>query len=152
MEQSFQTVHGLLDIEPPVAPPESSAPVIISAFVLIILLITLTTYAVRHFNNSRSQAERRLRRLRNRLEQLDVSNAGIYRDTAYRLAQILSDGLTINGITALTTLPPELEPHHERWQLFINDLSLLRFASSNSKITNTKQMFDDAFFWLKNWP
>lgn len=152
MEQSLQNVRALLDIVPPSPPPGTNVPAVISVFVLVILLITLATFAVRHFNSCRTQAKRHLRRLLNRVEQQDTDDATINRDTAYRLARILSDGLAINGITASTTLPPELELYHERWQLFINDLSLLRFASSNSKITNTKQMFDDAFFWLKNWP
>jgi len=58
----------------------------------------------------------------------------------------------LNGITSSTPLPTELDQHLERWRLFINNLSVSRFASHASKALNKKQMFDDAFFWLKNWP
>jgi len=162
MEQSLQTVHGLLDIEPPAPPPESNIPAVISFLVLVIFLITLSTIAVRRFNSYRSQARRRLRRIQNRLKQQDTGGAGehdknIQKDTAYQLARILSHGLSLNGITSSTPLPTELDQHHERWQLFINSLSLSRFANhasktSTNKTLNIKQMFDDAFFWLKNWP
>ncbi|GMR06869.1 MAG: hypothetical protein BMS9Abin25_1502 [Gammaproteobacteria bacterium] len=151
MEQILQTVHGLLDIEPPAPPPGSNIPAVISVFVLVILLITLTTFAVRYFNNQRSLAKRHLRRLKNRLEE-QVTDSTLNRDTAYRLASILSHGLGLNGITSSTPLPTELDQHRERWRLFINNLSMSRFASHTSQASNKKQMFDDAFFWLKNWP
>jgi len=151
MEQSSQTLHSLLDIEPPAPPLESSVPAVISYLVLVILLITLTTFAVRHFYGYRSQAKRRLRRLKRSVAQQDAETT-LNRDTAYRLAGVLSHGLGLNGITSLTPLPTELDQHHERWQLFIINLSVSRFANRPSKASNKKQMFDDAFFWLKNWP
>jgi len=150
MEQTLQTVHGLLDIEPPAPPPESNVPAVISSLVLVIFLITLTTFAVRHFYSYRSQAKQRLRRLKKSVEQQDTDTT-LNRDTAYRLAGVLSHGLGLNGITSSTPLPTELDQHHERWQLFTNNLSMSRFARA-SKASNKKQMFDDAFFWLKNWP
>ena len=162
LKQSLQTSHGLLDIEPLVPPPESNISAVISFLILLIFLITLTTIAVRRFNAYRSQAKRRLRRLQNRVEQQDAGDSSthdinIQKDTAYRLARILSHGLGLNGITSSTPLPAELGQHHERWQLFINNLSLYRFANHASKTSasnrsNISEMFDDAFFWLKNWP
>ncbi|MFW2440335.1 MAG: hypothetical protein ACN4GR_13295 [Arenicellales bacterium] len=162
MKQSLQTSHGLMDIEPLAPPPESNTPAVISFLLLVIFLVTLTTFAVRRFNGYRSQARRRLRRLQNRVEQQDTGDTGahdinIQKDTAYRLARILSHGLGLNGITSSTPLPAELDQHHDRWQLFINNLSLSRFAKSASKTSssnnsNIKEMLDDAFFWLKNWP
>ena len=162
MEKSLQTSHGLLDIEPLAAPPESNIPAVMFFLVLVIFLITLATIAFRRFNAYRSQAKRRLRRLQSRLEQQDTGDASahdinIQKDTAYRLVRILSHGLGLNGITSSTPLPAELDQHNERWQLFINNLSLSRFANHASKTSasnrsNIKEMFDDAFFWLKNWP
>ncbi len=162
LKQSLQTSHGLLDIEPLAPPPESNISAVISFLILLIFLITLTAIAVRRFNAYRSQARRRLRRLQNRVEQQDTGDASVHdiniqKDTAYRLARILSHGLGLNGITSSTPLPAELGQHHERWQLFINNLSLSRFANHASKTSasnrsNISEMFDDAFFWLKNWP
>jgi len=162
VEQDLQTVHGLLDIEPLAPPPESNIPAVMSFLVLVIFLITLTTIAVRRFNGYRSQAKRRLHRLQNRVEQQDAGDASAYdtntqKNTAYQLARILSHGLGLNGITSSTPLPAVLDHHHERWQLFINNLSLFRFAKSASKTSNSNrsninEMFDDAFFWLKIWP
>jgi hypothetical protein len=156
MEQSFQTVHGLQDIEHLAAPPGSNAPALISSLLLVIFLITLATIAVRRYNSFRSQAKRRLRYLQHRLAQQDADadayESGTQRDTVYRLAHILSRGLGLNGITSLTPLPDELSPHKERWAQFINDLSHSRFTINSSNTANIKHLFDDAFFWLKNWP
>ncbi len=151
MEQPIQTVHGLLDIEPPAPPPESNVPAILSSLVLVIFLITLTTFAVRRFYSYRSQAKRHLRRLKKSVELQDTDTA-LNRDTAFRLAGVLTRGLGLNGITSSTPLPTELDQHHERWQLFINNLSISRFANHASKASKKKQMFYDALFWLKNWP
>ena len=158
-ESSLQTGHGLLDIDPPAPPPESSIPVVVSSLVLIIFLIALATITVRHINSFRSQAKRNLRHLRNEVAQQDIEtnvpDANFKKDVACQLARILARGLGLNGITSSTTLPAEMDRHYERWQLFVQNLSLSRFGSENSKAettTNSKEMFDDALFWLKNWP
>lgn len=159
MENTLQAVHGLIDIDPPAAPPESSIPAVVSSLLLVIFLIALATITVRHFNSYRSQAKRSLRHLRNKVAQQDidtnVQDTNFQKDTAYQLAHILAHGLGLNGITSSTPLPAEMDRYHERWQLFVHKLSLSRFGSENSKAgmtTYSKKMFDDAFFWLKNWP
>ncbi|MEA1888573.1 MAG: hypothetical protein U9N50_02155 [Pseudomonadota bacterium] len=159
VENTLQTVHGLLDIDPPAPPPESSIPVVVSSLALIIFLIALATIAVRHIKSYRSQAKRSLRHLRNKVAQQDIDtkiqDTNFQKETAYQLAHILARGLGVNGITSSTPLPAEMDRYHERWQLFIHKLSLSRFSSENSKAgmtTNSKKMFDDAIFWLKIWP
>lgn len=156
MDPTFQTMHGLQDIELLAGPPASNAPAIVSSLLLVILIITLTVIAVRRFNSFRSKARRRLRHLQHSLTQqdsdADALESNTHRDTAYRLAHILSLGLKVNGITTLTPLPVELDQHKDRWTQFINDLSVSRFSDNSGKTANIKQLFDDAFFWLKNWP
>ena len=156
MDQSFQTAPSLQDIELLAAPAGSNVPAVISSLLLVIFLITLISIAVRRYNSFRSQAKRQLRHLRHSLAQQDtdanLDESNIHRDTAYRLAHILSRGLGLNGITSLSPLPDELGAHKQRWTQFSNDLSHSRFAYNSNETVDIKQLFDDAFFWLKNWP
>ncbi len=152
MPQSLQTIHGLLDIVPPVAPPQSNIAVFISSLIVVILLISISVYAVRYFRSNRSRAKRRLRKLKSNIEKQDTEREGLQRDSAFQLATILARGLGINSIISSTPLPADIQQYRERWQTFSNRLSLSRYSHQSGTAADVKDMFDDAFFWLKTWP
>jgi len=151
MKTDFQTSQGLMDIDPPLAPPISSLPTVIIVLVLTILFLTFVIFAVRHFKSNRARALRKLRRLRKQSTGHDT-NCTLKRDTAFQLAHTMSLGLNINGVTTNTALPAELNQHKDRWQKFMNNLSQCRFAIHTSAQPLNNKMLDDAYFWLKNWP
>jgi hypothetical protein len=156
MSDALQTTHGLLDIEPPVLPVDSGLMTTFIAIALIFLLIILTWSAIHHYTSTRSQARQRLRHLRKSVTRKHGNNNNIdsvdSRDTAYQLARLFAVGVGINGITSSTTLPVELNHHHERWQRFTSDLSAARYASQCSHPSSLDELFRETFFWLKCWP
>jgi len=151
MKTDSHAVQSLQDIEPPLAPPAGNLPAVTFMLALTLLLVTLTTLAVRHFNSRRSQAIRKLRRLKNSVEDHETDST-LNRDTAFRLASTMAPGLGLNGITTTTPLPADLNQHQDRWQTFLNNLSESRFAIKACPASDKNKMFDDAFFWLKKWP
>lgn len=151
METGLHTAQAIQDIEPPLAPPLSNLPAVIFLLALTLLLVTLTTLAVRHFNSRRSQAIRKLRSLRKKVENNDTTRT-FSRGTAFRLARTLAPGLGLNGITTTTPLPADLNQHQDRWQKFLNTLSHSRFANHVDPTSDKNKMFADALFWLKKWP
>lgn len=153
---AFQNLHGLLDIEAPIAPPASNTPVVMTSVAFVLLLTTLLIFTIRYFNNPRVKARRQLKLLQLKNTQR------IERNAAFQFANILSYGLGLNGITSTTPLPAILQAQNKRWLLFTTRLSALRFADektafSNAGIPNngklnSQELFDEADFWLKNWP
>ena len=158
MKDSLQTSHGLLDIEPPVAPADTDLATPLIGMALIILLIILATLTIRHFTSYRSQAKRRLHQLQRSVKSKHGCNdnnnidAADTRETAYQLARLLAMGVGINGITSSTTLPVELTHYHDRWQRYTNALSTARYDSQYSHPSCLDELFKDTLFWLKNWP
>ncbi len=158
MSDALQTIHGLLDIEPPVLPVDSGLSTALTGLTLIILMTILITLAIRHYNSRRSKARRRLRQLQRSIKNnhkkkknndIDAVDARV---TAYQLARLLAVGVDINGVTGSTALPVELNHHQTRWQRFTSELSAARYERKYSHPSSLDGLFKETLFWLKNWP
>ena len=151
MNESLLNVHGILDIEQPVIPADNGLLTPLICLSLLILLIIMTTLAIRYYNSCRSRARRRLHLLY-RCASNNLDDPEILKSTAYQLTDILAAGVGLNGISSTTSLPLELSQHHERWHRFTSGLSTIRYARQDSYPFNLDEIFKESFFWLKHWP
>ena len=158
MSYSIQSVHSLLDIEPPIAPGESNlltALSILAILAICLLAIILLTKGIRHYLGCRAQARRRIRHLHSSLPgktgsaAIDSNEAS---NIAYQLARMLAIGLGMNSISSSTALPAELSGYAQRWQDFSRQLDTLRYAKSYNDISILDGLFCEADFWLQKWP
>jgi len=158
MKGSLTAEHAILDIELPLAPIESSHTVTFTLIAVFILISILSWQGLRRYNSYRSQARRRLHKLRRSVENRRAKNTTVDklsaedRETAFRLARIFCVGIGINGVTHTTALPAHLHQYNERWQRFITDLSTARYASQTLQQSNIDKLFSETLFWLKHWP
>jgi hypothetical protein len=158
MSYSIQSVQGLLDIEPPLPPGDSSLLTAISLFAVIaagLLAIIFLVRAIRQYLSYRAQARRRIRHLRNSLPDKTGSAAidsNEVSSIAYQLARALAIGLGVNSISSSTTLPAELSGYAQRWQDFSRQLDMLRYAKPNNDTSALHGLCCEADFWLQKWP
>mgnify|MGYP001828870254 FL=1 len=158
MSYSIQSVQGLLDIEPPLPPGDSSLLTALSLLAVIVaglLAIIFLVRVIRQYLSYRAQARRRIRHLRSSLPG-QIDSAAIDSDEAssiaYQLARALAVGLGVNSISSSTTLPAELSAYAQRWQDFSRQLDMLRYAKPNNDTSALHGLCCEADFWLQKWP
>ena len=158
MSYSIQSIHSLLDIEPPLPPADSGLLTVISLLAILatgLLAVIVLRKSIRHYLSYRAQARRRIRHLHSSLPSktgsttIDSNEAS---NIAFQLARMLAVGLGVNSISSSTTLPDELSGYAQRWQDFSRQLDNLRYAKSNNDVSVLGGLLSEADFWLQKWP
>ncbi|MCK5359830.1 MAG: hypothetical protein KAJ95_04345 [Gammaproteobacteria bacterium] len=157
MSAALQTTVILLDIEPPMLPPESNISIIFAALTLLLILVIFIILSIRLYISPRSKARRHIKRLEkyftNHIQERDSKKYAVdVRETSYQLAHIFAAGVELNGVTASTLLPVELNRHRERWQNYTRELSSTRYDKQYSRQVSLDKLFIDSLFFLKHWP
>ena len=161
MQETPTGLEGILDIEPPVVPMfygwETHGLMIICIAILVIALLLVTVFLFwKRYFSTRGKAHRRLDALRNHFnQQLITQNKGLLIDNhpdIFRLSEILRDGLNLQQVSSRTPLPDKLGSHKDQWQTFVEQLSFARYSPSGYVSAQVDELFEDAGFWLKNWP
>lgn len=146
----------LFDIEPPLAPGSSPYPDMLLASAILLAGIILLGLYIRRYASRRQRARRELARLARDIsrqadaDRPDEMNAQYL---AYRVAEIVRDGLRLRGLTASTALPDDLFVHRQRWGRFITALDQARYmARDTGRDTDVLPLINEADFWLGKWP
>ena len=157
MSSPLQSTTILVDIEPPVLPAESDISIFFAGLTLLIIMTVLIILSIRNYISPRSKARRHIQRLEKTInssnpERYRKNNAIDVKKISYQLARIFATGVDLNGVTASSVLPVELNPHLERWKNFTRDLSLLRYDQQYTRQVSLDKLFLDSLFFLRNWP
>lgn len=157
MNDDPATLGGIVDIEPPVAPMLyvlESATTDIAFYVLLItgLLLTIAFIVWKHYFSVKGKVRRELIKLQKKFSAQKIN----HHDVACRLSRILREHLGLGQVLRRADFPDELAAHKERWETFVEQLSIACYSSSaqdkEQEPHNTSLLFDDAYFWLKAWP
>ncbi len=141
-------IEGIYDIHPLIEPAASLFETAL-LFMLLTLLICMSIYIIwKYFYSRKAIAIRKTTQLR-----VDHSRNKINsHDAAYQLCQIMTQGLKLKHLGKYTLLPEKLKSKSEKWGVFINAISTLRYASNNGMKPEINSLFDDSLYWLKIWP
>lgn len=148
MSSAPYTVDGIVDIEPPLLPPETNWDVLVIAVAALLLSAVLITMLWRRHHGLRGWARRCISQLHtaNLRQQIDV------RQAAFRIAEVLRTGLDLHQVSRATHLPHQLEGQQQRWDSFTDQLSRARYAPARCSRQEIEALLSEATFWLRRWP
>lgn len=147
MNESAGKLQGILDIEPPLLPPEAGAETIL-AMLLAAAVAILALLLWRRARSPRARARRGLAGLRSSHIQARIDA----RSAAFQLAALLRAGLGVAQIDRATPLPARLESHRQRWQSFLDELGDARYTRTPCSDDRLAALLAEAHFWLRRWP
>lgn len=145
---SLPIIEGIYDIQPLAEPALSffeTALIVVGLLSVICLSIFLIW---KYFFSTKAVSKRRLIKLRVNYSENNLTP----HDAVYLLCQIMTQGLKLNHIGEDTLLPEKLSSKKEKWLLFIKEISVLRYAKTNSKKYNINSLINESLYWLKRWP
>lgn len=147
-------LQGIADIEPPSVPVTTDVIDItgLTASILVMLIFAFTVFlAWRNYTSRRSRARRYLSALRSRFQN-GHSDVNDTHDVAFKVANILRQGLNLRHITQHIPVPESFTEYGERWQRYNTLLSQARYAPGNISVDQLILLLDDTEFWLRRWP
>jgi len=145
---SLPIIEGIYDIQPLAEPALSffeTALIVVGLLSVICLSIFLIW---KYFFSTKAVSKRRLIKLRVNYSENNLTP----HDAVYLLCQIMTQGLKLNHIGEDTLLPEKLSSKKEKWLLFIKEISVLRYAKTNSEKNNINNLLKESLYWLKRWP
>lgn len=153
MNENTNTLQGILDITPPSTPWqytwESNALSILLGSLLVITLLSIILHIIwRRYFSPRGKAQHKIKLLKKQHRTQNINN----RHAAFQLSRILRDALNVTQLSSRTALPEKLQQHKNRWQAFIESLSVVRYSDTDNSQQEIIKLIDDANFWLNSWP
>ena len=144
---SLPIIEGIYDIQPLAEPALSffETALIVTGLLSVICLSIFLIW--KYFFSNKAISKHRLVKLRLNFSENNLSP----HDTVYLLCQIMTQGLKLNHLGEDTLLPDKLSSKKEKWSLFIKEISVLRYAKSNSKKNNINSLINESLYWLKRW-
>jgi hypothetical protein len=152
MKDESGTLQGILDITPPAVPwqytlENNATSTIGFCLLLIVALGFLLRLIWQRYFSTRGIAKYRLATLQQQYRRQLIND----QHAAFQLCHILCDALEITQLSSRTTLPETMDAYKERWQVFIDTLSIARYSPADSG-PEISHLFNDAQFWLRSWP
>lgn len=156
MKETINTLEGIRDIAPPVAPWQytwenlltgNHAPaVLLASLFVLIAFVVLLRLGWQRFLSPSGRARRRILALQRAHHAQTIDS----HHTAFQLSQILREALQLAQLSTQTPLPEKLHMHNTRWRAFIEHLSVARYARAED--AQVGKLLADAQFWLAQWP
>lgn len=141
---TLQKIDGIYDIEPIVTPALSTLEVIVLSTFIIVLTIIIFYYIWVSLFSRKAISIRKIEKLQIKHSNNEIST----HDTAYQLCSILSYGLNLSFLNAISRHPKENTLNKERWDSFLKKLSELRYKNNKDQNDITR-LFKESIFWLK---
>ncbi len=139
-------VHGLVDVIPPLAPPDYTLWWIGGVFSVVILIL-IGALIWRRYLSRRGRARSALRRCKRSLLAGSITD----QDAAYAIAAALQSGLGLNEVTASMLIPDKIIRKEATWLFFLKQLAQLRYVREVPSI-DMASLFRQADRWLRIWP
>ena len=138
-------LDGIFSIETPLEPDVSYSNFELAIYTAIIILIGFVVW--RWYFSPRNIAIRKIKRLA-----LQYSSALTMQPIAFAIADILRHGLNIHYLDARQSFPETNANLQSEWYQYVSSLTELRYARNKPANENSKNIFDQTIYWLKNWP
>jgi hypothetical protein len=148
MDEIQNKLAGILDIQPPLPPADSSSMPLILTLSAVILLLLAIAGIWRYRHSLRAQARRRLALLKHEYQAQQYDD----KYTAFQLATILRTGLRQQQLSTDTLLPAGIDQYRQRWNDFIGKLDAARYSANGCNESTLEAIFTEAEFWLRRWP
>jgi len=144
----LQKVEGIFDIHPPVEPTLTQLEVGLAALLCILVGSYISYYIRCHLFSNKNKYKRKIMHLKSNF----THDIATQRKTVYQLCNYLQKALNIHQLGSNSKLPIVLQQHTAKWQLFISQLSELRYTENTSNVSQLNSLFDESIDWIKMWP
>ena len=146
MSTASPTSQALVDIILPASPAaiEDTYLVVLLACLATLLIVVFIGW---HQHYTRARHRRQLARVSRSFNSTTLTT----RELAYQVAQILCDGLGIQGISSATRLPAGLQHQQDIWERFASKLDSYRYAPGDPAQEGVLELITESSYWLRHW-
>ncbi len=141
-------LDGIYDVIPPTMPVVNESGNLISITAIAVLILSFVAVYLWRSRSCRYIARYQLQILARSIKQQEPDQ----RQNAYRLAEILRNGLQLNSLGLDTGLPSTLSTDESRWKRFVEILSQARYSRDGIEAEPFGRLVQEARHWLKHWP
>lgn len=145
---ALMKIDGIYDIQPPLSaafsPLETSLVIIAGTLTFCVALYALWN----NYFSTKAQAKHNIKKLH-----IDfLKNKINSHDAAYQLIFFLQQGIQVNHIGNSTPFPKTLYAKKAEWNVFINDISTLRYKKTINPGPDINTLITNSLQWIKLWP
>lgn len=148
MDQPRDPFQSLVDIEPPLPPPEPAWPMVIAGAGMTVVLALAAVLVWRWYRSPRVRARRRLKALQRAYQHAHVDP----RTTAFWVAAILRDGLGLQRLSGRRPREALDGDAGKRWRQFLERLEKGRFTRDGCSPGEVATLVREAHDWLRQHP
>lgn len=146
--KTLQIVDGIYDIQPLPIPAASLLEIALSTILFITVCSVVFYFIWKLLFSRKAIAKRKI----HQLNKNHLTNNINSHEAVFRLCHITKEALRLKNLNKNTPLPKTIEPHINRWEEFLDNVSVLRYEKSSNKTINLDQLFIETLFWIKIWP
>lgn len=147
-EKTLQIIEGIYDIQPLVEPALS----LLEKSLLSIFFFSVTSFVFyiiwKNIFSKKAAAKREIKKLHHIYIKNKINN----HDVVYQLCILTKYGLKLKNLNNEVILPTKLTSMRKQWEIYIEDISAMRYQDIEKQSVKLDKLFADSLFWLKVWP